>query len=605
MNLIKTLRKNTKSILWLIRAYWRHGKGVVLFGLFANGIVWPLRDIISVYLPQIVVNALEGGHSLWYVIALMAVIHAVTYAVYISHDILWDYVEPVGGERVKLALKRQLYEKAESTDYECIDDPKFYDKYKWAMDNYADKAGEAITMLNELVRGIVAIAALASIIATVSPWVVLVVALYGVVRICFHLRYNKLDLERDEKTVKHNRRLDYIHRIFYMKDYASDIRSTHLSDKSRDYYDRYAGDKVGVMSAIQKRYIALEMLQRVFNVAAQFTTMFLIVLSFYRGEIENAAMLITLFMAANTLDIDLWDILDVIKGFDKVANYGTRVREFFDLPSKIEGSEAIPVNAEKAPEGAFTLELRDVSFRYTDSGPWVLRHLNLTVNAGERLAVVGENGAGKSTFVKLLLRLYDVTEGEILIDGVDVRKYDVHKLREKMGVAFQNTNVYAMTFAENLTLSHSADEAELSRIVDGLMLRGVLDKNGASFDSELTREFDENGVVLSGGEAQKVAIARLYTYRFGLMLLDEPSSALDPIAEYEMNHMIVNSTRGATTLLIAHRLSSVRDMDRIAVIDGGHVAESGTHDELIERGGIYAGMFKKQAEGYRESAAEL
>lgn len=602
MNFINKLRKNTESIFWLIRAYWRHGKGVVLFGLFANGVVWPLRDIISVYLPQIVVNAIEEGRGPWYVVALMAAIHAVTYLIYFSHDVLWDYVEPVGGERVKLALKRQLYEKAESTDYACIDDPRFYDKHKWAMDNYADKAAEAFKMLNELIRGLVCISTLSAIIATVSPWVVMMVAIYGAIRVSFHLKYNKLDLERDEKTVKHNRRLDYVHRIFYMKDYASDIRSTRLAKKSRAYYDRYSKDKVGVMSGIQKKYIALEMFQRVFNVIAEFITMLLIVLSFYRGEIRNAAMLITLFMAANTLDVDLWDILDVVKGFDKVANYGAKVRDYFDLPSKIEGSEAVPEDAKCAPDGAFTLEFRNVSFRYTDSGPWVLRHLDLTVRAGEKLAVVGENGAGKSTLVKLLLRLYDVTEGEILVDGVDVRDYDVHKLREKVGVAFQNTNIYAMTFAENVTLCHEASEDELDRIVDKLMLRNVLDKNGATFDSELTREFDEKGVVLSGGEAQKVAIARLYTYRFGMLMLDEPSSALDPIAEYEMNRMIVQSTRGATTILIAHRLSSVRDMDRIVVIDSGRVAEIGSHNDLMERGGIYAEMFQKQAEGYSKSA---
>lgn len=598
MKFIKTIIKNAKSIMWLIGAYFKYGKFVVLFGLFANGLIWPLRDVISVYLPQLVVDALDAGHSLLYVVALMLGLHAVAYVAYITHDMLWDYVELVGGERVKLALKRQVYEKAKSTDYECIDDPKFYDKYKWAMDNYADKAGEAVQMLNYLVRGVVAISALAAIIASVSPWVVLIVAAYGVIRTAFHLQYNKLDLERDEKTVKPSRRLDYIHRVFYMKDYASDMRSTRLSGRSMSYYDRYADEKLAVMSGVQKRYVRLEFIQRVFNVASQFLTMFLIVLSFYRGEIENAAMLITLFMAANTLDIDIWDIMDVIKGFDKVANYGVRVREFFDLPTKIESADAVPADAKSAPDGAFTVELRDVSFRYTDGGPYVLRHMNLTVRAGERLAVVGENGAGKSTLVKLLLRLYDVTEGAIFVDGVDIRDYDIHELRAKVGVAFQNTNIYAMTFAENVTLSHEADAKAISDIVDRLSLRGVLDKNSASLDSEMTREFDESGMVLSGGEAQKVAIARLYTYDYGMLMLDEPSSALDPIAEYEMNRMIVGSTRGATTLLIAHRLSSVRDMDRIVVVDGGRVAESGTHDELMSQRGIYAEMFDKQAEGY-------
>ena len=211
---------------------------------------------------------------------------------------------------------------------------------------------------------------------------------------------------------------------------------------------------------------------------------------------------------------------------------------------------------------------------------------------------MGENGAGKSTLVKLLLGLYDPTSGEILINGIPLRSYDITELRNTIGVAFQNTNIYALSLAENLRLYGEAEnlsaDAEKKFGIDA-----ILRKNNASDDSIMTREFDENGIMVSGGEAQKIAIARLTMRKFGLLILDEPSSALDPIAEYELNRLLTQSTGDTTTVMVAHRLSSVRNMDKILVMSGGSLKEEGTHDELMALGGIYYDMFTKQAENYR------
>lgn len=224
--------------------------------------------------------------------------------------------------------------------------------------------------------------------------------------------------------------------------------------------------------------------------------------------------------------------------------------------------------------------------------------MNISIKPGDKIAIVGENGAGKSTFVKLLLRLYDVSNGEILIDGKPVKEYDVHALRRKIGVAFQNPNIYAMTFTENISLYNEISESKLNDISEQLGLNSILAKNNVGYDAVLTREFDENGIMVSGGEAQRIALARIMSGDFGLLLLDKASSALDPIAEYKMSELILSAANKATTIMVAYCLSTTRNADRIVLIDRGEIRELGTHDDLMALHGKYYETFTKQAENY-------
>jgi len=197
------------------------------------------------------------------------------------------------------------------------------------------------------------------------------------------------------------------------------------------------------------------------------------------------------------------------------------------------------------------------------------------------------------------MRLYDPDSGAILINGKDIREYALRDLRDHIGLAPQLPNIYALTFRDNITLyNESVSDTELQKICDLLGLDKVLEKTNSTLDSYITKEFFENGIVMSTGETQKLALARLYTTRFGLLVLDEASSALDPIAEYELNQMLFARAANTTTIMIAHRLSNVRDADCIYLMQNGEVVESGTHEELMQKQGIYCDMFNKQSENY-------
>jgi ATP-binding cassette subfamily B protein len=246
-------------------------------------------------------------------------------------------------------------------------------------------------------------------------------------------------------------------------------------------------------------------------------------------------------------------------------------------------------------------EFRNVSFRYADREDWALRGVNLTIRPGEKIALVGANGAGKTTLIKLLTRLYDPVEGQILLDGVDLREYDLEDLRDCIGVIFQDFVRYQVTARENIGFGQIKDLDNEARIIAAAERGGadeVMAKLPGGYDTLLGRWF-EKGAELSGGQWQKIALGRAFMRDSEVLVLDEPTSALDAEREYEIFQRFRELTAGRIAFLISHRFSTVRMADRIAVIEGGHIAELGTHAELIALGGTYARLFNLQAEGYR------
>ena len=262
-------------------------------------------------------------------------------------------------------------------------------------------------------------------------------------------------------------------------------------------------------------------------------------------------------------------------------------------------TKQIIVSGVRIPESFESLEFRNVSFAYRDD--LVLKNVSFKISKGERIAIVGYNGAGKTTLTKLIMRLYDVNEGEILYNGYNIKEYDINLLRNKIGAVFQDYRIFAASVAENVLADLYTDDKDelviksLESSTFGDRLK-TLDKG---IHTQLTKEFYEDGTDLSGGEAQKVAIARVFAHDNELIIMDEPSSALDPMAEYELNKSISENAKDKTAIFISHRLSTTRHSDRIFMFEGGVLTESGSHEELMENNKNYAKMFNIQALKYR------
>ncbi|HEY0273760.1 MAG TPA: ATP-binding cassette domain-containing protein, partial [Chitinophaga sp.] len=291
----------------------------------------------------------------------------------------------------------------------------------------------------------------------------------------------------------------------------------------------------------------------------------------------------------------------ILSRFTSVSQGAIYLRDFFEF-FEIQPKIAVAAHPRPFPavirEG-FTFE--NVGFRYSNSERWANRHLNFTLKAGEKLALVGENGAGKTTLVKLLCRLYDPTEGRILLDGVDLREYDIVSLRLHIGVIFQDYLRYQMNFSQNIAVGNITEQFN-EPLIRSAARQSLADALAAKlpngYEQALGRRFN-NGVDLSGGEWQKIALARAYMRDAAVLILDEPTAALDARAEYEVFQRFAELTQGKSAILISHRFSTVRMADRIMVLEKGQVLEIGSHEELLAREGRYAELFHLQAAGYR------
>jgi len=310
----------------------------------------------------------------------------------------------------------------------------------------------------------------------------------------------------------------------------------------------------------------------------------------------------------------LTDLIDRLTKYAKHSLYIEKYREFMAFTPALQGeiTEVPPFES---------LELRDVSFSYRfaahpkygfheadytpptaeGNGENVLRGVNLKITRGEKVAIVGYNGAGKTTLIKLIMRLYDPTEGAILYNGVDIRQYDPEAYRRQIGTVFQDFRIFAASVAENVMNGEytPADESRVLAALDAADFTEKLQTLEEGIQTHLTREFKENGTNLSGGEAQKIAISRVFAKEYPIVIMDEPSSALDPMAEYNLNQSILHNTEGKTVIFISHRLSTTRIADKIYMFDSGNLIEEGSHTELLNMNGKYAEMFHVQSEKYQ------
>ena len=279
------------------------------------------------------------------------------------------------------------------------------------------------------------------------------------------------------------------------------------------------------------------------------------------------------------------------------AQFLLPVFQLLDMPNRMyQGS----LTTEKRADRNYEIEFRDVSFRYPNTDAWALRHVSMKFKVGGRLAVVGENGSGKTTFIKLLCRLYDPTEGVILLNGIDIRKYRYGDYLALFSVVFQDFKLLSQPLGKNVAASEDYDRARAEQCLVKAGFGARLEQLPEGLDTFLYRDFDENGVEISGGEAQKIALARVLYQDAPFIVLDEPTAALDPEAEAEVYTKFNDIVEDKTAVYISHRLSSCRFCDEIAVFDGGRVVQQGTHDSLLEAQGKYRSLWEAQAQYYQK-----
>ncbi len=492
-----------------------------------------------------------------------------------------------------------IFKKAQEVELGCYENPEFFDNYNratWVVEKGGFKRiieGSAWT-----IGSVVSIVFLVFYLVSIDPFLLFFI-LCPILVIALRIKKNNLELKEEKEWTPFERQKEYTKRTILLKDFAKEIKTTGIFEVVKNRFRDAVESKIGVIRKYGWRIAIIESLAdflgEIIPVGGGFGYGCYRLMVLQNLEIADFSVLIS---AITTTRNKLNQLARYFAMQQKHCLWVQNMRDFLDYEPKLVGGELEPADFE-------SLEFKNVSFRYEGNEKNTLNNVSFKINKGETFAVVGHNGAGKTTLSKLIMRLYDVTEGEILYNGINIKEYDLLKYRDKFASVFQDYRIFAMTVAENVIVDE-VNETNVERAQKALRQSGVYEKIQTLPQAEntlLTREFDDKGALLSGGEAQKVTIARMFAKNFDIAILDEPSSALDPVAESKMYDSLMEGTKGKTVFYISHRLSSATRSDKILVFAKGRLTEAGTHDELMELGGEYCNMFTLQASGYREEGA--
>ncbi len=549
----------------------------------------------SAFFMRFVIRALETEQEFSSIMIFVGVTVAVFAGISLYNSFVNGTVTPITTIVVSRELSKRLFRKSRNVELSCYEDEEFYNKYTLAMEKADERLIETVDVIWGIVFGVMASVAAFLFLFEVDKYAVLFVGFPILGNFCFSKVLGKMDFEKNKDMAPYNRKIAYVNRVMYMADYAKEIRLTNAFRLMQRHYR----EAIEGLRECTRKYVKKSMIFHWLYVIFTFSFIFegLLIYGAYRALVSHTISLAELSVITSMMVSTTW----ILIGFTESLMKGFKNGLFmWNLRTFLEYEEVIPedYDGDDPGEEIQSIEFRDVSFSYKEEQ--VLYHLSFEIRGGKTYALVGHNGAGKSTIIKLLMRFYDPTEGEIFLNGRNIKEYNLQKYRALFATAFQDCRILSLSVLENVLMKKAGD-GDRERVAEALQMAGVYDKimslpNG--MDTILLKEFCEDGVVLSGGQYQKIGVARAFVRQCPIKIFDEPSSALDPISEYQLFDNILKSSREKTVLFISHRLSSVQNADWVFMLENGMVKEEGTHLMLMKKQGIYADMYKKQAENY-------
>ncbi len=558
---------------------------------------WSKGLIFRVFVVGYVLNQIQSAASLRRIFVVVGLLALLSFACHLVNILLKNCFFPRSDLKIQSHFMKLAFDKAREVDLECYEDGEYFERHIRAINALKSRPRMVLDSIEMLFGALFGFLALSGLALSLDGFMILFIALQIVANFVFARKENYERRAYEVELAESNRQADYIRRVHYMPEYAKELRTTNISDVlfKRFITATQNGIRVikkhGIKCAVYRLFVDAVCTRMGYYLVILFAVFHILVL---RNMMIGDGLMVAMAMFSVTEAL-----LDQENSFFQLhehAMYIGDLKDFLDYKPKIQenGTGAVPV----MPVGE--LRIQNLSFSYFGGSRKVIDDISFTVKGGQTVAIVGHNGAGKSTLVKLLMRLYEPTSGQIYLNGRPISEYKLSAYRDCFSTVFQDFKVFSLTVGENILMRRTAEgDAEL--LTESLRESGMLDKV-SSFpygpDTMMTREFDEEGVSLSGGQAQKIALSRLYAKDAPIAILDEPSSALDPIAEYELFENMKRICEGRTVIFISHRLSGAVSADVIFMMEHGRIIERGNHESLMRQNGKYAEMFKKQAEKY-------
>lgn len=583
--------------LYAFRFMWNNSKPYLFTQLFHsvfNAVCAPIYIVLT----SILFNMLDTGVNFRDAIQIVLIMAAVRLA-----NIVWNWIYGRSivakyHQELHYRFQKKIFEKVRTLELSKYDDPDFYNNFIVSMNISDSIMAGAISNITNIFGFALTIVSVTSVLVYVDFTAAFIILASSALSMLIKSKRNKIEFQKEIDFTPIIRKGHYITRLFKQDDYAKELRITELHKNLEHEYDENTKDYNKLAKTYGLKKVFIDIIEGL-NSESIYIAVIGVVL--YKMMVVGSVLLggITVVVNAN------WQLRNAavtfaenIAALPQQSLYIDRLRTFLEYKPSTIGGNTEAGDFEK-------LDIKNISFAYPGGNP-VIKDVSLTINKGEKIAIVGYNGAGKTTLIKLLMHLYEVNSGDILYNGTSIREINTKSYQAKIGAVFQDYRIFAATLAENVLGDEYTPDKE-KNVKSALQLAtfdAKLDSLKNGINTMLTREFDESGTNLSGGEAQKVAIARVFAHPFELIIMDEPSSALDPMAEYELNRHISEYASGKTAIFISHRLSTTRHVDRIYMFEDGRIIESGSHDELMKANGKYAEMFNVQAENYRNSQGE-
>jgi len=563
--------------------------GYLFFDVLAN-LPWTLSNVV---LLKYIIDVATEGRDYYRIAVALAFFVVFVVITNLFTTLFYEVSMPKQKEKLYFAVYKTIYEKAAKMDYEAYDNPEYYNDLVLAMNSMNERAYTVLQDAQDVLTNVISVLTIGAVVVSIDPICLVFVMVCVAIMTPIGRLIAKVNVERTEAMTPLDRKNLYFSRVFYLQDYAKELRLSRAGAMVERRYNRNIFDRLKTISPYLTKQWKLYFCQESLPMT----------LLIYLG--------ITLLMgykAIVTKEVTMGDFAATFNGASSISTsvfaltshlainvrenglYVEKFRRFMNAKEKMISGTKTTVF-----EKPHVIKFENVSFKYPGTEKYVLRSINLEISPYKKIAFVGYNGAGKTTLTNLLLRLYDVTEGAITIDGINIKEWDIKSYHKNFAAVFQDFSLFGATLGENVSMD---DCPQKEKVEDAIKAADFDRKLPNGTDSILLREFDDDGVSLSGGEAQKIAIARAFYKNCPFAILDEPSANLDPVAEYALNQSMTKAANDKTVLFISHRLSTTVMADEIYMLENGEIIEHGSHEELIKLDGKYAYMFRLQAEKY-------
>ena len=587
---MKTLKSNFK----MIAMCYRGSKAWVILNAL-DILINPIRNLtIDVLLIGLIYNMISEGRPFRTLVPVFGALIVFYIGTAVYEGFLHAKVEPNGSIKIQRHIDRLLCENAADVELSMFDNAKFYEEKVFTVENCTRIAKKAVTntasFFAYLIGGLMSM----GLITGIEPMMLIFIAISILFSLLISKRQKKVELALNEKRSKLLARENYVQRVFYGREYAKELRAyPELAEMNLSLFTEVEKGNKKLTKAYGLKKLACNLLSLLNSrVLMYWLVMLLTVLLIqYRGDIEPGNLLIMTVSIA-TAALLIRAITNTIPEMTNIRSYQEKFSDFLSYAKKRHESMG-SVKIDKVE----TIEFEDVSFTYPMEEAPVLHHISFQTRADEMLVIVGLNGSGKSTILKLLMGFYPPDSGRILINGIDMRELDMDSYLAAVSCVFQDVVPYALPVETNITAEKSAPEGDrLRKVLADTCLSDALDRE--ALQKDLTKQFSKDGVVLSGGTLQKLALARAFYKNASLVILDETTSAIDPEAEMQIIESMERMKKGRILVQISHKLSNVKNSSQILYLENGQIVESGTHHELVEKKGKYYELFLYQSEKF-------